>query len=154
MLMEDIAGSLRQHGFTDIIFITDKGANEPELRLIVESLNGRWQGVGATAYYLDEYYAFRRERLDEVFLRDVLGVVQSTDDGYHDNIVQTALLMLADPANARYEQRAQAGLLSINGVNIESIEWVNEIGQKLSDHRVAVTADAIKTRLARQRAGT
>ena len=147
MLLGDIANSLRQHGFTDIFFITDKGTNEPNIRVIVKDLNERWEGVGATVYYLDEYYVFRRQRRDEVYLRDELGVEQPTNDGHHDNIVQTSLLMLADPANVRYEQRAKAGLLSINGVSIEDKEWVQEIAQKLSDHRIAVTVDAIRARL-------
>lgn len=149
MLLDDIASSLRQHGFTEIFFITDKGTNESYIQAVVEVLNERWEGVGATAYYLDEYYAFRRHRLDEAYLKETFGLEQPTNDGHHDNIVQTSLLMLADPANVRYEQRAEAGLLSINGVSIEDRERVRQIAQSLSDHRIAVSANAIRTRLGR-----
>jgi creatinine amidohydrolase/Fe(II)-dependent formamide hydrolase-like protein len=147
MLIDDIASSLRQHGFTHIFFITDKGTNEPDLRAIAAALNERWEGVGATAYYLDEQYT-RRGRQDEAFLKEALGINEPGNDGYHDNIVQTSLLLLADPDNVRYEQRAKAGLLSINGINIESQEWVRNVGQTLLDWRIANAATAIEKRMA------
>jgi creatinine amidohydrolase/Fe(II)-dependent formamide hydrolase-like protein len=153
MVIDDIASSLRQHGFTDIFFITDKGTNEPDLRAIAKTLNDRWRSVGATVYYLDEQYT-RRERLDELFLKDSLKIVEPKNDGYHDNIVQTSLLLLADPANVRYEQRAKAGLLSINGINIQSQQWVREVGQKLLDWRIRNSATAIKARMAQKPAAT
>ncbi|MGH9161684.1 MAG: creatininase family protein [Vicinamibacteraceae bacterium] len=151
MLIDDIASSLRQHGFTDIIFITDKGTNEADLRSIAASLNERWQGVGAVAYYLDEQYT-RRGRKDEAFLEESLGIVEPSDDGHHDNIVQTSLLLLADPDNVRYDQRAKAGLLSINGINIESQEWVREVAQKLLAWRIDNAVAAIENRLSERAA--
>jgi creatinine amidohydrolase len=146
MLIDDIASSLRQHGFTNIIFITDKGTNEADLRAIAERLNDRWQGVGATAYYLDEQYT-RRGRVDEVFLKDELGIEEPRNDGHHDNLVQTSLLFLADPANVRYEQRAKAGLLSINGVDLTSREWLRNVGERLLAWRVDNAVNAIHARL-------
>ncbi len=146
-VMDDIASSLRQHGITDIFFITDKGTNAPELRVIAAKLNERWKGVGATAYYLDEQYT-RDGRLDEAFLKDSMGIVEPKNDGHHDNIVQTALLHLADPANVRYQERAKAGLLSINGVSIKDQAWLRNVGQRLVDWRVRRSVAAIKNRLA------
>jgi creatinine amidohydrolase/Fe(II)-dependent formamide hydrolase-like protein len=146
MVMDDISSSLRQHGFTDIFFITDKGTNAPDLRVIAKTLNERWKGVGATAYYLDEQYT-RENRVDEVFLKDSLGIVEPKYDGYHDDLVQTALLLLADPANVRYDQRAKAGLLSINGINIKDQQWVRGVAQKLLAWRVRRSVAAIKSRL-------
>jgi creatinine amidohydrolase len=147
MVMDDIASSLRQHGVTDIFFITDKGTNAPDLRVIAAKLNERWKGVGATAYYLDEQYT-RDGRLDEAFLKDSMGITEPKNDGYHDNIVQTALLHLADPANVRYEQRAKANLLSINGVSIKDQAWLRNVGQRLVDWRVRRSVTAINSRLA------
>jgi creatinine amidohydrolase/Fe(II)-dependent formamide hydrolase-like protein len=149
MVMDDISSSLRQHGFTDIFFITDKGTNAPDLRVIAKTLNERWKGVGATAYYLDEQYT-RDTRADEAFLKDSLGITEPKSDGFHDNIVQTAFLLLADPANVRYDQRAKAGLLSINGVSIKDQQWVRSIGQKLVDWKVRRSVAAIKSRIAQK----
>jgi creatinine amidohydrolase/Fe(II)-dependent formamide hydrolase-like protein len=149
MVMDDIASSLRQHGFTDIFFITDKGTNAPDLRVIAKTLNDRWKGVGATAYYLDEQYT-RDGRLDEAFLKDSLGITEPKNDGYHDNLVQTALLHLADPANVRYEQRAKANLLTINGVSLKDQKWLRDVGQKLVDWRVRRSVAAINNRIAQK----
>lgn len=146
MLIDDIASSLRQHGFTNIIFITDKGTNESDLRAIAKRLNDRWQGVGATAYYLDEQYT-RRGRVDEAFLKDALGIEEPRNDGHHDNLVQTSLLFLADPANVRYEQRAKAGLLSINGMDLTSREWLRNVGERLLAWRIDNAVNAINARL-------
>lgn len=147
MVMDDIASSLRQHGFTDIFFITDKGTNAPDLRVIATRLNDRWKGVGATAYYLDEQYT-RDGRLDEGFLKDSLGITEPKNDGFHDNLVQTSLLFLADPNNVRYEQRAKAGLLTINGVSLKDQAWLTGVGQKLVAWRVRRSVAAINNRIA------
>jgi creatinine amidohydrolase/Fe(II)-dependent formamide hydrolase-like protein len=149
MVMDDISSSLRQHGFTDIFFITDKGTNAPDLRVIAKALNDRWKGVGATAYYLDEQYT-REGRKDEAFLKDSLGIVEPRNDGAHDNLVQTSLLFLGDPNNVRYQQRAKAGLLSINGVSIKDTVWLRNTAQKLVDWRVRNSVTAIKNRLAQK----
>jgi creatinine amidohydrolase/Fe(II)-dependent formamide hydrolase-like protein len=146
-VIDDIASSLRQHGFTDIFFITDKGTNAPDLRVIAAKLNERWKGVGATAYYLDEQYT-RDGRLDEKFLKDSLGIEEPKNDGHHDNLVQTALLHLADPNNVRYEQRAKANLLTINGVSLKDQAWLRNVAQKLVDWRVRRSVAAINTRIA------
>jgi len=147
MVIEDIANSLRQHGITDIFFITDKGTNAPDLRAIARSLNDKWKGAGATVYYLDEQYT-REGRLDEAFLKDSMGITEPKNDGHHDNLVQTALLYLDDPANVRYEQRAKANLLSINGVSIRDEAWLRNVGQRLVAWRVNRSVAAINSRLA------
>lgn len=146
MLIDDIASSLRQHGFTNIFFITDKGTNESDLRAIAQRLNDRWQGVGAKAYYIDEQYT-RRGRRDEIFLKDALGIEEPKNDGHHDNLVQTSLLFLADPDNVRYEQRAKAGLLSINGIDLTSQEWLRNVGQRLLEWRIENAVTAMRSRL-------
>jgi creatinine amidohydrolase/Fe(II)-dependent formamide hydrolase-like protein len=147
MVMDDISSSLRQHGFTDIFFITDKGTNAPDLRVIATRLNDRWRGVGATAYYLDEQYT-RDGRLDEAFLKDSLGITEPKNDGLHDNLVQSSLLFLDDPNNVRYEQRAKAGLLTINGVSLKDQAWVKDVATKLLGWRVRRSVAAINTRIA------
>lgn len=147
MVMEDISSSLRQHGFTDIFFITDKGTNAPDLRVIATKLNERWRGVGATAYYLDEQYT-REGRLDEGFLKDSLGITEPKNDGHHDNIVQTALLFLENPNNVRYAQREKANLLTINGVPIKDQKWLTNVGEKLLGWRVRRSVAAINNRIA------
>lgn len=146
MMMDDIASSLRAHGFQDIMFITDKGTNESYLRDITQMLNERWEGTGTKAYYVDEQYT-RRGRADEAYLQQAIGLEQPCNDGHHDNIVQTSLLFLDDPDNVRWDQREEAGLLTINCVDISDKEWVRDVGATLLEWRIDNAASAMQSRL-------
>jgi len=64
-------------------------------------------------------------------------------DGIHDEYGLTAVMMAAGPENVRYDQRAAADLLTINGVDISDQEAVAEMGRKIIEFRAKVAVDAI-----------
>lgn len=140
MLLDDVASSLHAHGFTEIILIGDSGGNQRGLEATAATLNERWRGTGGRALYIPEFYAY--DALLEHM--NALGVVEPDDEGLHDALWITVLMMTVDPASVRYEERVRAGRATINGASIEPLEERVELGRQLMQFRVRQTIDAIR----------
>ena len=54
------------------------------------------------------------------------------------------MMMVTDPEQVRYQQRIDAGLASINGVEITPIDKTIELGRKMQEFRAEFTATAIR----------
>ncbi len=147
MVLDDIASSLRAHGFTEIFLIGDSGGNQAGLRATAAALNERWKGQGATAYYIPEFYDYEAV----VQYMNQIGVVEPTDDGVHDSYWITSLMMTIDPAAVRYDERVRAGKAMVNGLSIAPKEKTIEVGRKLMEFRTEQTVRAIEA--ARKAAG-
>ncbi|NIP56665.1 MAG: creatininase family protein, partial [Gemmatimonadetes bacterium] len=52
-VLDDVASSLRAHGFTEIVLIGDSGGNQRHLEATARVLNRRWSD--ARAHYIPEY---------------------------------------------------------------------------------------------------
>jgi creatinine amidohydrolase/Fe(II)-dependent formamide hydrolase-like protein len=143
-LLTDIARSLRQSGFTDIVFIGDSGGNQQGMANVAASLNQRWRDETVRAHFIKDFYSPGWEATEE-FTRTALGVDETRRDGYHDDIWVTAMMMVTDPAQVRFEQRVAAGLASINGVEITPLEKTVALGEAMIEFRAGLTADAIRT---------
>lgn len=139
-VLDDVASSLRAHGFTDIVFIGDSGGNQGGMAAVATALNERWRG-SARAHFVPEFYRYR-----EVFeyMESELGITEPTNDGIHDDFVITSIMMTEDPESVRHAQRVAAGKASINGVSIEDLKATIEIGRKLLQFRVDRTVEAIQ----------
>lgn len=141
-LLEDIGNSLRQHGFSDIVFIGDSGGNQRGMQATAEALNAQWQD-DTRAHFIAEFYTSGWSETER-YTEEVLGVAETKSDGHHDDIWVTALMMVTDPSSVRYEERLDADLASINGVDISDLEATVELGRKMAAFRAAHTADAIR----------
>ncbi len=144
MVLDDVASSLKAHGFTDILLIGDSGGNQSGLEATAKALNERW--TDATAYYIPEFYDYAAVL---AYMEDELGLPETANDGFHDNYHITALMMVTDPTTVRYEQRVAAGKATINGLSIAPKEETIEIGKKLMQFRVDQTVKAINAALFR-----
>ena len=147
-LLEDIGGSLRQHGFTDIVFIGDSGGNQRGMKAAANNLNAHWRDTGARAHFVEEFYTTGWSETER-YTEEVLGVSEGESDGHHDDIWVTAIMMVTSPESVRYEQRVEAGLASINGIDISDLEETVELGRKMVEFRAAHTAEAIRRHIAR-----
>ena len=114
---------------------------------VAEDLNKRWAGSGVTAHDVIEFYTPGWEQTEK-YTKDVLGVTESKNDGHHDDIWVTAMMMVTDPSSVRYHERVEADLASINGVDIAPMEDTIEFGRKLVEFRAEYTANAIRTSIA------
>ena len=139
-ILTDMAMSLETHGFSDIVFIGDSGGNQDGMEMVAEAMNERWQE--ARAHFVPEYYQSYFEGFDLV--KDQFGVEQTIDEGLHDDILITSLMLINDPDTVRYRERLAADKASINGVSIKDLPAVRSMGNAVLQHRVDRTVDAIK----------
>lgn len=142
-LITDIASSLRQHGFTDIILIGDSGGNQRGLAAVADALNAKWQGSDDRVHYLKAFYQPGWTDT-EVYTAEVLGVEETEREGLHDDIYVTAMMMAADPEAVRHSVRLEAGLATINGVDISDARATAELGERMIAFRAAEAAKAIR----------
>lgn len=142
-LLDDIASSLKQNGFRNIVLIGDSGGNQRGMAQVADELNERWHGSGVTAHFVVEFYTPGWEETER-YTEQELGVAETRSDGYHDDIWVTAMMMVSDPASVRYEQRVEANLASINGVKITPLDETIELGRKMVKFRAEYSASAIR----------
>lgn len=142
-LLEDIGSSLKQHGFDHVVFIGDSGGNQTGMRRAADALNARWSQDAARAFYVEEFYE-PGWTATEAFTERELSIRQTRDDGHHDDIWVTAMMMVTDPQSVRYAQRRERGLDSINGVSISPVEKLQRIGKDMIAFRSKLTAEAIR----------
>lgn len=144
-LLTDIAGSLRQAGFEDIIMIGDSGGNQAGMASVAERLNSRW--TSTRVHFVREFYDPGWEATER-YTESELGVAETQHDGYHDDIWVTAMMMVTDPDQVRHAERIDKGLASINGVSIESASDTADLGRKMIGFRADLTVEAIRRSLA------
>ncbi len=145
-LLDDIASSLRQAGFRDIVLIGDSGGNQRGMQAVAEQLNARWADDPARAHFIVEFYSPGWEETER-YTEQELGVAEGEHDGYHDDIWVTAMMAVTDPEQIRYRERVDADLASINGVDLRPLEETVELGRKMIEFRARFTADAIREAL-------
>ena len=101
------------------------------------------------AHFLGEFYQPGWQVAMD-YAEEELGVVETRNDGHHDDIWVTAMMMVTNPESVRYQQRIDANLASINGVDISALEESVEMGAKMVKARAAYTADAIRAAIAKE----
>ncbi len=138
-LLDDVASSLRAHGFEHIVLIGDSGGNQAGMEAVAAQLNERW-GERAV-HYVPEFYRYREVH---DWMNRELGIVETADDGIHDDYVITSIMMVDDPTTVRYAQRVAAGKATINGLSIAPKEETIAVGRKLLQFRVSQTVEAIR----------
>jgi creatinine amidohydrolase/Fe(II)-dependent formamide hydrolase-like protein len=146
-LLVDIARSLKQAGFRHIVLIGDSGGNQAGMAAVAERLGNAWAGSGTAIHFVREYYDPGWSATED-YTRETLGVRETRHDGYHDDIWVTAMMMVTDPTQVRFDERVAAGLASINGVPLEPLEDTVALGRAMIDFRARFTADAIRRAVA------
>lgn len=146
-LLADIASSLKQSGFTDIVMIGDSGGNQTGMANVATALGAAWKDEETRIHNVREFYDPGWVATEQ-YTEDELGVAESINDGYHDDIWVTAMMMVTDPDQVRFTQRVNAGLASINGIAITPLEDTIELGRKMIEFRARYTAEAIQKAIA------
>ena len=149
-LLTDIALSLRQSGFNDIVLIGDSGGNQRGMANVAAALTAQWEDGNTRIHFVGEFYDPGWEETEQFTERE-LGVAESGHDGYHDDIWVTAMMMVTDPDQVRIAERVDASLASINGVSIVPMEETIELGRKMVEFRAEFTANEIRRVLSESR---
>jgi creatinine amidohydrolase/Fe(II)-dependent formamide hydrolase-like protein len=152
-LLTDMCGSLKQHGFKDIILIGDSGGNQNGMKKVAEILNKEWDEESTVVHYIPEYYEQDIWSFD--YLKTI-GVYQKPDvksdnrAGIHSDYHYEAIMATVDPKLIRTEQRIAAGTYSVNGFDMNPPSTTIENGNKLVEYRTNITVDAIRKAIARR----
>jgi len=141
-LLTDIASSLKAHGFIDIVLMGDSGGNQDGMEAVAEALSEEWTGSGTRIHFIPEYYDNPRWK---AWLED-RGVVE-VDEGLHDDVRHSAIMMLVNPTTVRADQRRAVDLFRINGVELDPMEETLALARALVDYQAEVTVDAIRNAL-------
>ena len=144
-LLIDIAASLQAHGFRHLILIGDSGGNQTGMKEVAAELSTKW-GAKTTVRFIPEYYDFYNEGALSKWL--VSQGIHEVDEGHHDNVVITAMMMAVDPEAVRMRERRAKGKFSINGVNLDPAEKTIALGKKAVAYRADITVQAIRKALA------
>ena len=154
-LLTDVVMSLEAHGFQDIVLIGDSGGNVRGMENVTSALNEAWSNRGSRVHFIPEYYTEDMYSCD--FLREELSIFQEPDNcvatrnEYHDDYHYSSIIATTDPERIRARQRIEAGLFSINGVDLNPLEQTVENGRRLVEHRAEITARAIRASIANRR---
>lgn len=142
-LLTDIAESLQQHGFRRFILIGDSGGNQTGMKEVAADLTTKW-GSKAEILFIPEYYDFYNEGALSRWLESQ--GIHEVDEGHHDNVAITAMMMTVDPNTVRMKQRRAKGKFSINGVPLDPAEKTIALGKKAVEYRADVTIAAIRAK--------
>jgi len=141
-LLTDIAESLKTHGFRRVILIGDSGGNQVGMKAVAAELGAKWAASGARIHFIPEYYDFYNSGTLSKWMASQ--GVRETDEGHHDNVAITAMMMAVDPSTVRMRQRRAKGKFSINGVALDPVEKTVSLGKKAIEYRASVTVEAIR----------
>lgn len=139
MLLTDLVHSLKAHGFTRIILIGDSGGNQAGQRWVADSVTKLWQGAPIVAH-IQEYYDYASVAKH----MEAFGIHQTVADGLHDDAEISLNMFIDDPKSIRYDERAKAKLLTINGVSLADRKKATEWAKEIVEFRAKVTVDAIE----------
>ncbi len=145
LLLIDIAASLQSHGFKHLILIGDSGGNQAGMKEVAAELSVKWAAAKTTVHFIPEYYDFYNDGALSKWLESQ--GIHEVDEGHHDNVAITAMVMAVDPEAARMRERRAKGKFSINGVNLDPAEKTIELGKRAIEYRARVTVQAIQKAL-------
>jgi creatinine amidohydrolase/Fe(II)-dependent formamide hydrolase-like protein len=156
-MLRDIMTSLRTQGFTNIFIMGDSGGNQGAMQAVATELNEAWKGEGARVHYIEAYY--REDIWSCEFLKNELKIFQQPDncsatrDLYHDDVHYTSIVANTNPEHIRAGQRQLVNLFSINGVELQSLDNVMQIGRRLIDYRADITVRAMRAAMGKEGGG-
>jgi creatinine amidohydrolase/Fe(II)-dependent formamide hydrolase-like protein len=144
-VLTDMAESLHQHGFENIVFIGDSGGNQSGMENVAAALTAKWGGNGR-AHFIGEYY--RPPEGSRNVLRE-LGVTSDDQpsDGLHDDPEITMNMMLDDIRSVRWAERVETRQATIDGVDLSNLPQVLSWAEEIADAYAERTARIIRDRI-------
>jgi creatinine amidohydrolase len=145
-LLTDIAESLAQGGFENIIFIGDSGGNPAGMNAVSEALNAKYPGAKPMFAHVPEHYSSYSPAGN--FMEQQCMIVEGTSSQLHDDPIISLNMYANDPNSISYDRRLRAGLGQINGVDISDPVKAARLAQTIVDFRVDYTIEGIKKAIA------
>jgi len=147
-LLTDMGESLRGMGFTEVYYLGDSGGNRRGMQAAADALEAKYRGTPTRFHHVPEFYNHEHVRR---YIQEELGIPEemeytasSGSDGIHEELSIDAVMSVIDPESIRHPQRVAAGRASINGVSLEPLSELQELGRKIIAFRTRLTVDAIE----------
>ena len=123
-VLEHTARSLKQHGFTDILFIGDSGPNQRPQELVAESLSLEWEAEGVRVLHVSDWYKVG------VFDDYLVSQGATYDEiGTHAGLRDTSLLLAIAPQHVRTDSISIGRGMDVDGVSGDPTMATAELGQ-------------------------
>ena len=144
-VLENIARSLKQHGFRDIVFIGDSGPNQKPQEDVAKKLNAEWARTNANTrvHAITGYY--RSDPEGDAAIMMARGIKRE-QIGNHADPRDTSQMMAVDPTMVRNSKIVAAD--GKNGIQGDPRGSSAEIGHALLDKNLARTVDLIRQSIA------
>ena len=146
--LTDIGDSLRSMGFTEVYFLGDSGGNLRGMQAAADALNERYGRETAVFHHVPEFY---NHSLVRQYMQEELGIPEemeyqasSGSDGIHEELSIDAIMSVIDPSSIRFDQRVAADRASINGIPLEPLSELQDLGRALIEYRTMLTVEAIE----------
>jgi creatinine amidohydrolase len=120
--------SLKAGGFTQIILIGESGGNQSGMEKVATQLNSEWQGSGARALFIGDYYT--KAQSDQRAWLMSKGYT-AADIGSHAGMLDTSELLFVNPKLVRAERLAPNGGSRDSGVSGDPTKASAAIGEEL-----------------------
>jgi creatinine amidohydrolase len=104
-LLQQVASSVKQHGFKNIVLIGDHGGYQNYLAIVAGQLNRKWHGAGVRVVAIADYYAASQVPYQKALAAQ--GVLDK-EMGSHAGLADTSLAMAIDPGLVRQSKLPQA----------------------------------------------
>jgi creatinine amidohydrolase len=142
-LLAGTARSLHQHGFRDVVFLSDHGGYVRSVEKVATDLNREWRHGDARAHAPPEYYQAATADFAKMLASEGFRPAQI---GLHAGLADTALMLALDPSVVR---RDLLGAEPAAGVNGDPRRATAELGERgvalIVDKTVAAIHKSIGT---------
>lgn len=141
------ARSFRQHGFRDVVFLSDHGGYLRSVEKVAADLNREWRHTNARAHAPAEYYNAATEDFAKLLASEGF---RPAHIGLHAGLADTALMLALDPSTVRHEAMMGEPSAGVNGDPRRATAGMGERGVALI---VDKTVTAIKKSIGQSRSG-
>ncbi len=124
LVLEHTARSLKQHGFTDILFIGDSGPNQGPQESVAEKLSREWSQEGINVFHIGDWYKIGV--FDEYLISQGANYEQI---GSHAGLRDTSLLLAIAPEHVRTNNMSPGRGPDVDGVSGDPTIATAEYGQ-------------------------
>ena len=123
-VLKHTARSLKQHGFTDILFIGDSGPNQRPQESVAKMLSQEWSHEGINVFHISDWYKIGV--FDEYLISQGANYEQI---GSHAGLRDTSLLMAIAPEHVRINSMTPGRGSDVDGVSGDPTIATADYGQ-------------------------
>jgi creatinine amidohydrolase len=146
-LLAGAGRSFRQHGFRDVVFLSDHGGYLHSVDKVAADLNREWRHTNTRAHSPSVYYDAATTDFAKMLAGEGFRPAQI---GLHAGLADTALMLALDPSMVRQEKLAEEPSPGVNGDPRRATAQLGERGVALI---VDKTVAAINKSIGESRAG-